>query len=154
MDDKLFNYPNVNTVWLSLEWAYYSSKVANWSNLSQLEFFPHNTGTGIFKSQVCFYVGKSEYISGMVPVIWIGKYSILYISEGTDEIIQCFKAYPKCCKHFLAWNSILYSNKRWSITFKVKYGWIFLLWWKQWLKVRFMGSKFLGCFVVPPFTKI
>ena len=73
MDDKLFNYPNVNTMWLSLEWAYYSSKVANWSNLSQLKFFPHNTVIGIFKSQIYFYMEKSEYISGMVPVIWIGK---------------------------------------------------------------------------------
>ena len=60
-------------MWLSLEWAYYSSKVANWFNLSQLEFLPNNTGIWILKSQIYFYVAKSQSVSGIVPVIWIGK---------------------------------------------------------------------------------
>ena len=37
--------------------------------------------------------------------------NIVYLRRDR-EIIQRFKAYPKCCKHFLAWNSILYRNKR------------------------------------------
>lgn len=43
-------------------------------------------------------------------LIWFGKYSVSYISEGTDEIIQFFKAYPEYCKYVLTYSFILFTN--------------------------------------------
>lgn len=104
--------------------------------------------------KICYLWKESKQANKKTCLMWFGKYSILCISEGTDEIIQFFKAYPKYCKHFLTYNFISYSKKRCNMTFEAK------MWLGtqalvgQWLKVSFMGSKFLGCLVVPPLTKV